>query len=70
MHPNRKYHVNSNYFDTINTEGKAYWLGFLFADAAVHPNRPSVALSLAMRDVDHLKKFKRYLNSGHPIVPV
>lgn len=70
MHPNRKYHVNSHYFDLINTEGKAYWLGFLFADATVHPNRPSVALSLARRDVDHLKKFKRYLNSGHPLAPV
>ena len=24
--------MNYNYFDTIDTEEKAYWLGFLFAD--------------------------------------
>jgi hypothetical protein len=70
MHQNRKYHVNTHYFETINTEGKAYWLGFLYADGSVHSNKPVITLSLAKRDKDHLTKFKRHLNSGHPIKPV
>ena len=28
----RKYKVNENYFDIIDTEDKAYFLGLLFAD--------------------------------------
>ena len=32
----RKNKVDENFFDTINTELKAYWLGFLYADGYVH----------------------------------
>lgn len=28
----RKYRVNVNFFENIDTEEKAYWLGFLYAD--------------------------------------
>jgi hypothetical protein len=70
MHPNRKYHVNTNYFDAIDSEGKSYWLGFLYADGVIHPNRPEIYLALAKRDHNHIRKFKRHLNSGHPIKPV
>lgn len=29
---NRKYNVNHDFFENIDSEEKAYWLGFLFAD--------------------------------------
>ena len=32
---NRKYNLNENYFEVIDTEHKAYWLGFIMADGAV-----------------------------------
>jgi len=30
---------NRNYFETINTEDKAYWLGFLYGDGNVYLDR-------------------------------
>lgn len=31
----RKHHFNENYFKCIDSEDKAYWLGFLYADGNV-----------------------------------
>ena len=31
----RQYTVNDNFFETIDTEQKAYWLGVLYADGRV-----------------------------------
>lgn len=31
----RIYHHNENYFETIDNEHKAYWLGFMFADGHI-----------------------------------
>lgn len=28
----KKYNFNEDYFEVIDTEEKAYWLGFLYAD--------------------------------------
>lgn len=32
---NRKYQLNDAYFQTIDTEEKAYWLGFIWADGSI-----------------------------------
>ena len=34
----RKYFHNENFFETIDTEEKAYWLGFMFADGYIINN--------------------------------
>ncbi len=31
--PNKKYEINEEYFSNIDSQDKAYWLGFLYADA-------------------------------------
>ena len=31
----RTYHHNEEYFENIDTEHKAYWLGFIFADGYI-----------------------------------
>ena len=61
----RKYKVNDNKFKTINTEEKAYWLGFLYADGYIHKNK--VILELSVKDYSHIEKFLLFLESNNPI---
>jgi predicted DNA-binding protein YlxM (UPF0122 family) len=62
---------NVNYFDVIDTEEKAYWLGFIMADGCVY-NKGSTdyytfSIGLKASDKHHLLKLKDALNSSHPI---
>ncbi|MDP2926616.1 MAG: hypothetical protein Q8N65_00525 [bacterium] len=52
----RKYALNESFFEKINNEEKAYWLGFLAGDGAITENK--VRLSLSLKDKDHAMKFK------------
>lgn len=67
---NKKYSVNDNYFNEIDTEDKAYWLGFLFADGYVRMknNRSGqLKLKLSIKDKDHIILFNKYLSSNYLI---
>lgn len=48
-------------FDNIDTEEKAYWLGFLYADGWVSSKGNTVGLTLALKDIEHLKKYNNFL---------
>lgn len=48
-------------FDEIDTEEKAYWLGFMYADGYVTTNKYSIGLNLAIKDMDHVQKFTNFL---------
>lgn len=54
------------YFDAVDCEEKAYWLGFLLADGCIRHNQKTrsygVALKLAAKDVEHLVKFACIFN--------
>ena len=58
-------HVDDNFFDNIDTEEKAYWLGFICADGYVAKNRVGIGLSAI--DYNHLCKFKDLINSDTDI---
>ncbi len=60
-----KYQVNINYFNNINSEEKAYWLGFLYADG--YNSNSYVQLAISSEDTNHLRKFRQALSSTHPI---
>ena len=62
----RKYTLNHDYFENIDNEQKAYWLGFMYADGYV-TKRGQVGISLAMRDMDHLHKFNNCIESTYSI---
>lgn len=63
-----KYKLDSSFFDLINTEEKAYWLGFLTADGGIVGNQ--LVLSLKKTDTTHIEKFRDALKSTHPIKAV
>lgn len=50
-------------FDIIDTEEKAYWLGFLYADGNVGTNSNIVSISLSRKDIEHLNKFNKFLKN-------
>lgn len=58
--------IKENIFDNINTEEKAYWLGFLYADGYISKDGV-IELGLQERDLEHIKKFKKFLNSKNKI---
>ena len=64
---NVKYKKDESIFEQINTEEKAYWLGFLYADGYVDTTYGKVRIALKESDVNHLKKFKKFLKSDAPI---
>lgn len=61
----RKYSVNEHFFDEINTNEKAYWLGFLYADG--YQNGKEIVINLKISDQEHLNNFKKILQSEHPL---
>lgn len=53
----RVYNFNDDYFETIDTEDKAYFLGLLFADGNVYTARNRVQITLANEDIYILNAF-------------
>jgi hypothetical protein len=43
-HTKQKYKINEDFFQEIDTEEKAYWLGFLYADGYIHVRSHQVKL--------------------------
>lgn len=64
-----KHCADETYFTTIDTEHKAYWLGFLMADGCIINNdikktiKMYTCLSLSHVDKDHILKFKQHIKS-------
>lgn len=55
---------DEHYFDIIDDEHKAYWLGFIYADGYLNSKNPTVGIELKYTDIDHLNKFKSDLKSN------
>ena len=52
---------NENVFNSIDTEEKAYWLGFIFADGYISSRDYGFELSLSAIDTEHLVKFNEFM---------
>ena len=62
---NRKYSLDEDFFGVIDSEEKAYWLGFIAADGGVY--KRTLEITLKSSDVGHLRKFASAINSDCPI---
>lgn len=69
----RKYFFDFDFFETIDTEKKAYWLGFLYADGTICKQDPrgygeqEFKLALKRDDREILEKYCEDLKSTYPI---
>lgn len=66
-HKHRKYTINENYFDVIDTPNKAYILGLLYSDGCNFARQNRVVLALQERDKDILEKICLELNYSRPL---
>lgn len=65
----RKHQFNESYFDEINTETKAYWLGFILADAYIRNTKlkKCLVITLSTKDENHLIEFQKEIDFKGPI---
>jgi hypothetical protein len=63
---NRKYYFNENYFENIDSEDKAYFLGFILADGYVSKN--GLKISLQLKDKHILEEFIKNINGNNNIL--
>ena len=54
-----KYNFNEDYFETIDTEDKAYFLGFIIADGCVSDRTNSIKIT--QKEIYILLEFKKYI---------
>lgn len=55
---------NENYFHFIDTEDKAYWLGFMYADGNLTKTRNQYKIQLRVNDKEVIEKFIKSINGN------
>lgn len=67
----KRYEFNEDFFEKIDNEEKAYWLGFIWADGSIAYNTEKhvyeLSIELQSSDLNHLKKFNKSLNGNLPV---
>ena len=61
----RKYQINEDYFQVINSEIKAYILGLIATDGNVH--RTTLSITVHRNDKDILERIAREMGSTSPL---
>lgn len=73
---NRKHYCDFSFFENIDTEEKAYWLGYIAADGNIYSNEQrknkssGSTLKIISKDKDHLEKFKKSIKADNEIEEV
>lgn len=66
----RKHAINKYYFDVIDCEEKAYFLGLLYADGSNRLNRGEVSLTLQNEDLYLLERLNEIMNPTRPVFTI
>ena len=64
---NKIYSLDENYFKNIDSDNKAYILGFFYADGCVGSNNNKVQISLQEDDVEILEKMRSEFQCDKPL---
>lgn len=56
-----RYNFDEDYFESIDTEDKAYFLGFIVADGCISDKTNTI--KIIQKEIDILYEFKKYINS-------
>ena len=59
--------MEKNYFGNIDTEEKAYWLGFLYADGCISKDYKHLRLYIGIIYKEHLYKFVNTIKSDNKV---
>lgn len=64
----RKYQLDETYFEKIDTDEKAYWLGFFFASGSTleHLSSWSIQISVSGLHIDRLEAFQEVIQTDKP----
>jgi len=66
----RKYSINHSFFKEIDTEEKAYWLGFIYADGYItarSTKQKCIGIAIKSDDRGHLEKINKSMESNYKI---
>jgi hypothetical protein len=63
----RTYSVNETYFEKIDTQAKAYWLGMLYADGNVMKSKGCFSVKLKHTDREILEKLRSEISYTGPL---
>lgn len=66
----RKYPIRKDFFDQINSEEKAYFLGFFYADGGNNKEANMVRIDIHRQDRDILEKFAKLIYLEDPLSQV
>lgn len=66
----KKYKLDDTVFDTIDSDEKAYWLGWYMTDGYNHESKHQVALRIQERDTEILERLKIFLKTDAPILKI
>lgn len=61
----QKQQFNHSFFEKIDTEEKAYWLGFLYADGCIRQQKHQFIVRISLAEIEPLEKFIVSLNGSN-----
>ena len=67
LNPNSKYKIDNNLFEKIDSEEKAYILGFIASDGHINKNRSTITIQINKKDIDVLYKIRNFICKDIPI---
>lgn len=69
---NKKHNLNESFFEKIDSEEKAYFLGLMYSDGYIFSSKHTKGLGIQLQEPDKelLIKFNQCLKSNYPLMVV